>query len=151
MAGNFDRKLRLPRIHFRVLLHAANLRHGTNGLTSLPKEGVLRIFSSWKIRRLRLALNPRTWVSKASTLTLDHRSHYITVIENNKNLKRFYTVDQERFYNLPEGSYLGSKQRRAIVWNSFLSTTAEDYATHANNNPYLTNALRYGSYRQIPQ
>ena len=23
MAGNFDRKLRLPRIHFRVLLHAA--------------------------------------------------------------------------------------------------------------------------------
>ena len=36
-AGNFDRKLRLPRIHFRVLLHAANMRHGTNGFTSLPK------------------------------------------------------------------------------------------------------------------
>ena len=46
MAGNFDRKLRLPRIHFRVLLHAANMRHGTNGFTSFPKEGVLRIFSS---------------------------------------------------------------------------------------------------------
>ena len=44
MAGNFDRKLRLPRVHFRVLLHAVNLRHGTNGFTSLPKEGVLRIF-----------------------------------------------------------------------------------------------------------
>ena len=44
MAGNFDRKLRLPRIHFRVLLHAANMRHRTNGFTSLPKEGVLRIF-----------------------------------------------------------------------------------------------------------
>ena len=28
----------------RVLLHAANLRHGTNNFTSLPKEGVLRIF-----------------------------------------------------------------------------------------------------------
>ena len=26
MAGNFDQKLRLPRIHFRVLLHAANMR-----------------------------------------------------------------------------------------------------------------------------
>ena len=51
--GNFDRKLRLPRIQFRVLLHAANIRHGTNGFTSLPKEGVLRIFSPWKIRRLR--------------------------------------------------------------------------------------------------
>ena len=44
MAGNLDRKLRLPRINFRVLLHAANMRHGTNGFTSIPKEGVLRIF-----------------------------------------------------------------------------------------------------------
>ena len=68
MAGNFCGKLRLPRIHFRVLLHAANMPHGTNGFTSLPKEGVLRIFSPWKIRRLRPGLNPRTWVPKASTL-----------------------------------------------------------------------------------
>jgi len=30
---------------FRDLLHAANLRHETNGFTSPPKEGVLRIFS----------------------------------------------------------------------------------------------------------
>ena len=45
-----------------------------NGFTSLPKEGVLRIFSPWKIRRLRPGLNPRTWVPKASTLLLDHRS-----------------------------------------------------------------------------
>ena len=48
MAGNFDRKLRLPRIHFRVLLHAANMRHGTNSFISLPKEGVLRIFFALK-------------------------------------------------------------------------------------------------------
>ena len=48
MAGNFDRKLRLPCIHFRVLLHAANMRHGTNGFTSLPKEGVLRIIFALK-------------------------------------------------------------------------------------------------------
>ena len=74
MAGNLDGKLRLLRIHFRVLLHDANMRHGTNGFTSLPKEGVLRIFSIWKIRRLRPGLNPRTWVPKASTLPLDHRS-----------------------------------------------------------------------------
>ena len=45
MSGNFDQKRRIARIHFRVLLHAANMRHGTNGFTSLPKEGVLRIFS----------------------------------------------------------------------------------------------------------
>ena len=58
----------------RDLLHAANLRHGTDGFTSPPKEGVLRIFSPLKIRRLRPGLNPRTWVPKASTLPLDHRS-----------------------------------------------------------------------------
>ena len=49
-------------------------RHGTDGFTSPPKEGVLRIFSPLKIRRLRPGLNPRTWVLKASTLPLDQRS-----------------------------------------------------------------------------
>ena len=52
----------MPDFHvtFRDLLHAVNLRHGTNGFTYLPMEGVLRIFSAWKIRRLRPGLNPRT-------------------------------------------------------------------------------------------
>ena len=63
-------------VKFRYLLHAVNLRHGTNGFTSFPKEGVMRIFSPWKIRQLRLGLNPRTWVPKASTLPLDHRSRF---------------------------------------------------------------------------
>jgi hypothetical protein len=31
-----------------VLLHTVNLRHGTDGFTSLPKEGVLRILSPLK-------------------------------------------------------------------------------------------------------
>jgi hypothetical protein len=61
---------------FRDLLHAVNLRHGTNGLTSLPKEVVPRIFSPWKIRRLRPGLNPRTWVLKANTEPLDQRSRF---------------------------------------------------------------------------
>jgi hypothetical protein len=33
---------------FRDLLHAANLRHGTDGFSSPPKEGVLRIFFAFK-------------------------------------------------------------------------------------------------------
>ena len=66
-------EFRLP-CKCRDFLHAANLRHGTDGFTSPPKEGVLRIFSPQKIRRLRPGLNPRTWVLKASTLPLDHRS-----------------------------------------------------------------------------
>ena len=36
-------KFRLPH-KFRDLLHAVNLGHGTDGFTSHPKEGVLRIF-----------------------------------------------------------------------------------------------------------
>jgi hypothetical protein len=54
----------------RVLLHAANLRHGTDGFTSRPKEGMLKIFSPRKIRRLRPGLNPQTWVPEASMLTV---------------------------------------------------------------------------------
>jgi hypothetical protein len=61
-------------IIFRVLLHAINLRHGATGFTSPPKEGVLGIFSPWKIRRLQLGLNPRTWVLEANKHPLDHRS-----------------------------------------------------------------------------
>jgi hypothetical protein len=44
MTGKFS--LKMPDFHvaFRDLLHAVNVRHGTHGFTSLPKEGVLRIF-----------------------------------------------------------------------------------------------------------
>jgi len=59
---------------FRDLLHAVKLRYGTDGFISPPKEGVLRICFALKIRRLRPGLNTRTWVPKASTLPLDHRS-----------------------------------------------------------------------------
>jgi len=32
-------------LHLGIFLHAENLRHGTDGFTSPPKEGVLRFFS----------------------------------------------------------------------------------------------------------
>jgi hypothetical protein len=50
----------------RVLEPAAKLRQGTDGVTSRPKEGMLRIFFARKIRRLRPGLNPRSCVSAAS-------------------------------------------------------------------------------------
>ena len=42
--------LKMPDFHvtFRDLSHAVNLRHGTNGFTSLQKEDVLRIFFALK-------------------------------------------------------------------------------------------------------
>jgi hypothetical protein len=43
MSGNFaEMTISTP---FRDLLHAVKLRHGTDGFTSTPKEGVLTIFS----------------------------------------------------------------------------------------------------------
>jgi hypothetical protein len=61
-------------VTFRDLLHAVKLEHGTDGFTSPPEEGVLRIFFALKFRLLWPGVNPRTWVTKASTLPLDHRS-----------------------------------------------------------------------------
>ena len=48
MADEFCLKMPDFRVTFRDLLHAVNPRHGTNGFSSLPKEGVLRIFFAQK-------------------------------------------------------------------------------------------------------
>jgi len=84
MFRKISSRIRLPR-NSRDLLHAANLRHGTDSFTFPPKEGVLTISSPVKIRRLRPGLNPRTWIPKASTLPLDHRNrlknHYSDIIK----------------------------------------------------------------------
>ena len=88
-------KFRLPH-KFRDLLHAAILRHGTNGFTSPPKESVLRIFFALKIRWLRPCLNPRTCVLKASTLPLDHRSRSAYHLSLNQETMHF--VHEVYFY-----------------------------------------------------
>jgi hypothetical protein len=46
----------------RVLLHAVNLRHGTDGFTSRPKEGVLRILSPLKSILLGRVWTREPWV-----------------------------------------------------------------------------------------
>jgi hypothetical protein len=48
MAGKFILKMLDFHVAFRDLLRAVNLRHGTHSFISLPKEGVLRIFSAFK-------------------------------------------------------------------------------------------------------
>ena len=48
MADKFCLKMPDFHVNFRDLLHAVNLRQGTNGFTSFPKEGVLRIFFALK-------------------------------------------------------------------------------------------------------
>jgi len=64
LSGNFAEMM--TSTPFRDLLRAANQRHGTDGFTFPPKEGVLRIFSPLKIRRLRPGLNPPTTCGKVA-------------------------------------------------------------------------------------
>ena len=61
----------MPDFHvtFRDLLHAVNLRHGTNGFTSLPKEGVLRIFSPWKNPTASAEFKPSNFGTKGQHAT----------------------------------------------------------------------------------
>ena len=47
MFRHISSRIRLPR-NSRDILQAANLQHGTDGFTSPPKEGMLRIFSPEK-------------------------------------------------------------------------------------------------------
>jgi len=49
---------------------------GQTALLPLRRKACWGFFSPLKIRRLRSGLNPRTWVPKASTLPLDHRSRF---------------------------------------------------------------------------
>ena len=61
-------KFRLPR-KCMDLLHAANLRHGTDGFTSPPKEGVLRIFFALKILTASAGLEPKFLGTKGQHAT----------------------------------------------------------------------------------
>ena len=76
MSGNFD-YMTYQFTPLGIFYMPQNLRRGTDGFTSPTKEGVLRIFSSLKIRQFRPGLNPRTWVLKTSTVPLDHRSRFV--------------------------------------------------------------------------
>ena len=69
----FCRKWRLPR-HFWVLLHAVNLRHGTDGFTSLPEEDVLRNFSPEKSDGFGRVWTRELGYQRPARLPLDHQS-----------------------------------------------------------------------------
>ena len=63
--------LKMPDFHvtFRDLLHAVNLRHGTDGFTSLPKEGVLRIFFALKNPTASVGFEPANFGTKGQQAT----------------------------------------------------------------------------------
>ena len=67
-SDRFRLRIRVPR-NSRDLLHAANLRHGTDGFTSPPKEGVLKIFSRLKIPTVSAGFEPANLGTKGQHAT----------------------------------------------------------------------------------
>jgi hypothetical protein len=100
----------MPDFHvaFKDLLHALNLRHGTDGFTSPPKEGVLRIFSPWTLWRLRPGLNlctkgqhatsrPPTPPAEYDTVNLSHKLPVCTFFFPVKSLSTNKAEHQTRY------------------------------------------------------
>ena len=89
----FCRKWRLPR-QFWVLLHAVNLRHGTYGFTSPPKEGVLRIISPEKSDGFGRVWTRELEYQRPAHLSLDHRSRFCsrTISSNLSYICIYYHV-----------------------------------------------------------
>jgi hypothetical protein len=98
------------------------VRHGTGGFTSPPKEGMLRIFSPRKIRRLRPGLNLRTWVPEASMLTtrppkplnlcLKHPQITLMfvqcIIRRNRNNQHYAPINTTPLFYIPAPTCFGS-------------------------------------------
>ena len=88
-------KFRLP-LKFRDLLHAANLRHGTDGFTSPPKESVLRIFFCPKNPKVSAGFEPSNLGTKGQHATPRPPK---TDIINFKKLQTFFKKVQNNLCN----------------------------------------------------
>jgi hypothetical protein len=71
-------KWRLP-LHLGIFYMLQIYDTGPTALLRLRRKACWGFFSPLKIRRLRPGLNPRSWVPKASTLPLDHRSRFMII------------------------------------------------------------------------
>ena len=91
-------------VTFRDLLHAVKLRHGTDGFTSPPKEGMLRIFFLPKNPTASNGCeHPQTWIPKASTLPLYYRSRYDCDMFF-RNVGTYLQIEMSLNQRIPESS-----------------------------------------------
>ena len=65
-----------------------------------------------KIRRLQPGLNPWTWVLKASTLPLDHRSHYVLIM-----YKKIYKTFVRTMNQNSESKQVGPRNNNANLYS----------------------------------
>jgi hypothetical protein len=101
-----------------------NLRHGTDGFTSSPKDE-LRILSLLKICRPRPGLNPRTLDPMANTLPLDHRGRYVLLGIRQKlclyiYFSLYHTGYQSEFLIQLDLIILLTSVGQYKIWNSLL-------------------------------
>jgi len=83
MFRRISSRIRLPR-NSRDLLHAADLRHGTDGFTSPPKEGVLRIY-------MYITVFLRGTSLIASKFSIDEHKHVIILYETLINVNVIFS------------------------------------------------------------
>ena len=106
------------------------------GPTALLPRRRAEDFFALKVRQLRPGLNPRTWVLKASTLPLDHRSHYPCFVTKNNTYG--LTIPSHRS-QYPTAKIIGisrSLNNSYLTWSQFQkvcccvnrSTCMPDYA-----------------------
>jgi hypothetical protein len=89
--GNENLVYSSPRDFKRSLTCRKILRHGTSGFTSHSKEGVLRIFVTFKNPSPRPVLNPRSLGPVASTLTTTpSRRLLLVVIKTQADARSYY-------------------------------------------------------------
>ena len=143
---------------------AVNLRHGTDGFTSPPKEGVLTIFfrpeKSW---RLRPGLNPRTCLPKASTLPLDHRKPLCTVFISSlyiplPSYKRFVPDCSHSMHSLKKknaspfqmaliATFISGKHNQSDGWRHNFSTI--ELSRETNSSPCTVDWWRKFKFPRI--
>jgi hypothetical protein len=112
-------------VNCRVLLRAANLRHGTDGFTSPPKEGMLSEFFARKIRRLRPGSSPQSWVNFTFTFSYLLPSMQSYTVPS-------YTRD---FYHATHMTHYMFHVLYSLV-NSVV-TSADAYVVHTCNISYV--------------
>jgi len=93
-------------VTFRDLLHAVKLRHGNDGFTSPPKEGVLRIFFAW----CELA---NLGTKGQHAYLLDHRSRSCVKLVIYKDYARNARSTERKIINI---SFISQLDKDIVMW-----------------------------------
>ena len=107
----------IPDFHvaFRDLLHAVNLRHGTDGFTSPPKEGVLRIFSPWKNPTASAGFEPANLGTKGQHPTYRPPKPLFSFISQTQDLVDADLEKYSEIKNITADFYMVIKLHRLIT------------------------------------